>query len=560
MKNEVSGNLFRQVQVIFVEALSPFVERAIDKKCGGGGLDLCSIINQRRTAGQHGNRLHQSRSTPPPNLKKRADNSIRWEMTSLLTTIEDFWWDVFAPMLQQQAGVDDREVTGTLNLTKNLILKIKKVRNRYAHDDWQFTDRDIDLFIGLADGLLREMGLQNESSKIAELNPIYREKFNEARRERVKQEFSEAEEMRSSPVPYIFLIDELKRAGESSEIMSKQIDDNSFWIPVRVLARGRIELGELREDDSNVFQVEAGQSSFVKARALLATEFTNDPVFVIRELSIAEGSCKIEGGLTDYFSSLANHDALEHELLSTSLRLSKEGRLSNENLYKKLPLRQEFHKQGPESKRRCAGIGVSTLLAYHTADEGYKLIVRRRSAETAVHTDLYHVIPAGMFQDVWSIQHCVIKEYCEELFRERFDPDREDPEYIFRDWESAGSIRRVIAKGDCELLTSGLVLNLFNMRPEICTVLVFHDEQFFRGQEQKFRPNWEYLSRRKSIVAKKPSVVHLRLKDVQSEFTKAFEGKSQAAWAGQWVPSGLAAFWLGVKTLSEHPKIRETAL
>lgn len=67
-------------------------------------------------------------------------------------------------------------------------------------------------------------------------------------------------------------------------------------------------------------------------------------------------------------------------------------------------------------------LSISTLIVFNDS-KTYRALLRTRSGKTAVHSDLYHVVPSFIFQPVsgylkeeYSIRHNIFREYLEEVF------------------------------------------------------------------------------------------------------------------------------------------------
>ncbi len=179
----------------------------------------------------------------------------------------------------------------------------------------------------------------------------------------------------------------------------------------------------------------------------------------------------IQGGIGRYYDMLATCDALEQEIYHTS---------------DASPLRDTLHAViSPEDALtngygRSAAIGVSTLIVF---DHGgvYRAIIARRSRQTAIHAGMYHVLPAFMLEptetDVfagtsWNLTRQVEREILEEVFGV--------PEYAdYDNHQALNDLRGMMAAGRAELCLTGLVMNLLTMRPEIGTLLLIHDPDWY---------------------------------------------------------------------------------
>lgn len=190
---------------------------------------------------------------------------------------------------------------------------------------------------------------------------------------------------------------------------------------------------------------------------------------------------KIRGALGYYYDMLATCIALENELYAAI-----------EDGWMLAPNRAQYHRHvTPQDAilrgdRRSAGIGISTLVVFNHAGT-YKAMLAVRSNNTAFDSNMYHVLPAMMFQPSspnfdnaaeWSIRLQVMREVLEELFNmpenrapERWDFFYEHPAYVY--------LQDLMAQGKAHLYLSGLTLNLVTLRPEITTLLLIQEPEWF---------------------------------------------------------------------------------
>jgi hypothetical protein len=338
--------------------------------------------------------------------------------------------------------------------------------------------------------------------------------------------------------------------------MSRKIGAVDLIMPVAELWIGsQVNLGRL-EKNHMIEEKDWESSKYVRNQRLLGRCIHDNTVFTADSIRLEPDGVKIKGSLTKYGSALVAQDSLEWELLNVVASYVAEGRTSPSDfasISKALPLRNRVEKP-PRSylvnplPDRCNAIAIATVIVYNAGGDNYRVMFGKRSGQTAAHADLCHVIPAGMFQpelgDVateWSIKHNVLKEYGEELFSERIDESFLDATYFYSQWLGVASLLGALDEGKCELLITGLVVNLFNLRPEICCLLLVRDHTWWAQQKRTMRPNWEYAPRQKILDTSKRVQSDFSLASIEQEFGSQF-----AASAGMWVPPGLAALWLGV--------------
>src|SRR5262249_18800431 len=151
---------------------------------------------------------------------------------------------------------------------------------------------------------------------------------------------------------------------------------------------------------------------------------------------------------------------------------------------------------------------------------------RKRSENVAVHAGLIHVIPSFMFQPAtptigreYSLQHNIFREYLEELF-DRPDPahGETDPDYFLQD-PLLLELRELLKTGQAEWYFTGVAVNLLNLRPDICTLLLIKDHSWYRRhadptarQDQRFQLNVEFATNFQEVASPVALVGNIPLK------------------------------------------------
>ena len=204
----------------------------------------------------------------------------------------------------------------------------------------------------------------------------------------------------------------------------------------------------------------------------------------------------LTGYLGSYFAMVNSADYLEYELLAALLR----GNLSHSirNLPGRCSALEAF-----DSPRECllfgggvdAVIGVSTLVVY-ARQNSYWMICDVRSKQVAEYEELYHVVPSFIYQPVTAttdhnlaiergLVHNIYREYLEELFRipEVYKVGRPISPDFFYQHPNLALLRELLANGAAKLSTTAVIFNLLNHRPEVCTVLVIRDDEWFARQK-----------------------------------------------------------------------------
>jgi hypothetical protein len=228
------------------------------------------------------------------------------------------------------------------------------------------------------------------------------------------------------------------------------------------------------------------------------SDIWNGNTFSLAALNLdPEGrAASIDTYLGSYYDMVCSANYLEYELLDALRQMA--GRPLSLDL---LPVRRQALAlyPNPDSCLRAGGgvdavIAISTLVVYRR-DGKYWIMSEVRSKKVAEYGDLYHVIPSFIFQPVvaptpynleveWSIQHNIYREYLEELFNV---PEAQqsggavDPQYFYNN-PNLQYLRRLLAIGTAELRGVAFIFNLLNHRPELCTLLLIRDQEWYENQ------------------------------------------------------------------------------
>jgi len=190
---------------------------------------------------------------------------------------------------------------------------------------------------------------------------------------------------------------------------------------------------------------------------------------------------RMRGAIGNYYDMLATCAALEHEIRDA---VAQGWMLA--------PSRAQYHRHVQPQEailrgmRRSAAIGIGTLIVFNDAGT-YKAILAKRSNKTAFDSGMYHVLPAMMFQPTtsdfkhpqeWSIKHQIMREILEEMFDmpEQHDPDAWD---FFYEHPALVYLQGLMDNGKAQLYVTGIVFNLLTLRPEVSTLLLIHDPEWF---------------------------------------------------------------------------------
>jgi len=251
-----------------------------------------------------------------------------------------------------------------------------------------------------------------------------------------------------------------------------------------------------------------------------------------------------------YFDVIDSCESLEWELLHAIPRLRSAQDRAIRKFDRSLRLRAKLHSQVADpitnGEGRCAGIGISTLIAYRDGSVINLMIKKRSSSTVASHPGGVHVIPSGMFQEFtdetdkeFNVIHTIRREYLEELFSVPESEYHGQPAQSFFGDPRMQYVSRLITDGKAKLYFTGVGVNLLTLRPEICTLLWIDDPKWWRDHSRD--PNFQHIHYNEEFVTGVGAVIY---RDSDRELIE------MAPLApSDMVPSGAAAFWLGVDVL-----------
>jgi hypothetical protein len=252
-------------------------------------------------------------------------------------------------------------------------------------------------------------------------------------------------------------------------------------------------------------------------------ELVNNPTFCLRHFDTRR--VQVVGGLIgNYFDALDTCDVLEEELLQAwaahAPRPEEYDQFAERWLPKREALRKFCQARSPDNARssvvspitcgdgRSAAIAIATLTVFRVKQpptDKFQAFFALRSGFVANHPRMLHVAPSGMFQPTgpwnapwgagdcrkaWDIRHHVYRELLEEVFN--YD---EEALYGMTAEELHGlpEVRHLRSlmeppagvKPGAQLLVTAVIVNLLNLRLEICTVLLIHDPSWYRRHARR---------------------------------------------------------------------------
>jgi transcriptional regulator with XRE-family HTH domain len=294
----------------------------------------------------------------------------------------------------------------------------------------------------------------------------------------------------------------------------------------------------------------------------------NQLTYDLDRIERTDRGLKMHCKMGTYFHSLATSESLADEVMEV---YSAWPDYRPEEGWPKLKRRTWLHERVADpvidGGHRSSAIGVSTLTVVRvrrTSFDGYKMFVSPRSIRVATSRRRYHVIPSGMFQPFiadesgasmrsqFSVSATVLREFVEELYgvEELETGDgRIDPEAIYHRRE-AKLLTGMLESGAARLLYTGIAVNLLALRPEICTLLVIDDPDWFETESGEIRFCGEYLrqSERTDLL---PDQRWVQLIELHGEDLEPEPGWRQHLRPGTLVAPGWAGAVLGLRVARE---------
>jgi len=323
-------------------------------------------------------------------------------------------------------------------------------------------------------------------------------------------------------------------------------------------------LHSLKENQEYKFESHLFDEGEKYRKAIEATGVVLEDLPTYRMLNLmTNGGLKLACATGYYFDSIRTCDVLEYELLRKFYNNTPRESAFVNFLRKELELRMSLHKvvSDPvvDGAFRSAAIAISTLIIFNDSDRCYRILLRQRSRRVAVHTDLFHVIPSFMFQPLvgdvkneFSVRHNIYREYLEEVFaaKEVEKPVGETFDYFYGN-PNLEYLKELTQSGEAKLLLTGVTVNLLNLRPEICTILLIRTPEWFRLHRRgdrrrgisRLKFNYEFKSVQE-ILRARSRVITTPLLDSSFSFPSFITPANI-------VPPGAAAISLGLEVAKE---------
>lgn len=290
----------------------------------------------------------------------------------------------------------------------------------------------------------------------------------------------------------------------------------------------------------------------------------NTFIYAMKSLVVAE-KLQLKCKLGRFFTSYRSSEALEWEIRKKVSKLKGTSEKEFESFYNQLPLRKHLHGKvlNPvlDGTGRDAAIGISVLIAYNDKDV-IKLMTKRRSSKgVPLRAGLLHVIPGFMFQpttnDVdgeYDITHNIYREYLEELFNLPENLNKNRHANHFDSDKRLVYLKTLIAEGSANLYFTGITINLLNLRPEICTLLLIKTSDWYEKCQSDPELHWDLNDEFFSIHRLEDEGIVKPEELIEGVAFSTNDNKmleDASIYPDRTVPAGAGAFWLGIDVLKD---------
>jgi len=186
-------------------------------------------------------------------------------------------------------------------------------------------------------------------------------------------------------------------------------------------------------------------------------------------------------------------------------------------------------------------------------DDWRFLFMQRGTRGTPLYRGRFHVVPSFMFQpcdvtgfDPNSLYYNILREFGEEVLDLDEERIRKEPNYlpaqpIFKDF------RDDLDSGRIGIIYTGTTMNLLDLRPDICSVLVFTDYQLYEKRHGDWKitlTEFDPTEIGKQSGEKQRRYKYFSLKKAESDFVDLFPPHNIT-------PPGAGAMWLAIQYLKD---------
>jgi hypothetical protein len=286
----------------------------------------------------------------------------------------------------------------------------------------------------------------------------------------------------------------------------------------------------------------------------------NGPTFELDDRGINPAIPQLSCRPGRYFPMTVTCDRLERELLDT-LADDPHAVVPLADLPRRSWAHEHCHGGDPvlSGAGRASAVSVATTILMRSPSGGWRVLLAPRSADVAAHALYNHVMPSGILapldwhegslHDEYSVERNLLREYSEELFS---NEDLELGRDIGNDVYRVAEVQRLLNErrnAVLEFYYTGVSVNLFTLRPEICTLILVTDPGWWDRESRiadergprSMRPGWEWLQKDEEHLLPRNYALFL---DLDDDFQPAYPGGDAAVGPGALVGNAAASMYL----------------
>lgn len=282
--------------------------------------------------------------------------------------------------------------------------------------------------------------------------------------------------------------------------------------------------------------------------------------FTMEQLHITEGNTTVSMRSGRFMASAQSSECLDWEIRSAVAALTpSQPCIVIEEM---TPLRRALHAHVADpvtdGRGRSAAVGITCLLVYRRSGAYYGLMRKRGKRGSPLYAFMLQGLPSFMFQanaEHWqqheySVSHQVGREYLEECysFPEPEDGTVTDPNYFYTAPQHQ-ALQALLSSGAAELFVTGIGINILNLRPEICTMLVIHDEKWIAKALTDATNQFQFNDEWESVVAQPGTEAYVGAIPIDPQNTDEAILRHSRLVQRETTPAGAAAFWSGIDCL-----------
>jgi len=279
-------------------------------------------------------------------------------------------------------------------------------------------------------------------------------------------------------------------------ILLEKIGDIEKKLPVVMLIKKEITISKVISNTLDKNKIDINFIEILKNKC--KRKIWNNDTY--RVMSIDEEDNQLRLGKSDYYKTLSTCDLHYYNFMKSNNQMVQCLGDEYNQWFKKLENIVIYN----ELTTVSASLGCSTLLViknYDTKKYQY-YIVDNSIAKNPANTK--HVVPSFMFQPTTKItnredfqlqsdiQTQVLKEFGEELLGmkelEKISTERE-LKLLMQKNPTLKKLKKLLKEGNATLKILGISLDIFRLRPELLTVLVIEDKEFYNNFLPKM--SWE---------------------------------------------------------------------